>query len=107
MPDLFPECAAVDDPWLLAWVGGPWHASLVEAARALGVSTWRIMTVHILLNVASPILVQATFIFAYAVLAEAGVAANTMRGRAIAAQVAQLDEHVGHEGSWESVSGRG
>ena len=45
----------------------------VEAARTLGVSTWRIMTVHILLNIASPILVQATFIFAYAVLAEAGL----------------------------------
>jgi peptide/nickel transport system permease protein len=44
----------------------------VEAARVLGVSTWRILTRHILLNVASPILVQATFIFAYAVLAEAG-----------------------------------
>jgi peptide/nickel transport system permease protein len=45
----------------------------VEAASTLGVSTWRILTVHILLNVASPILVQATFIFAYAVLAEAGL----------------------------------
>jgi peptide/nickel transport system permease protein len=45
----------------------------VEAARALGVSTWRILTVHVLLNVASPMLVQATFIFAYAVLAEAGL----------------------------------
>ncbi len=45
----------------------------VEAARVLGVSTWRILTRHILLNVASPILVQATFIFAYAVLAEAGL----------------------------------
>lgn len=45
----------------------------VEAAHVLGVSTWRILTVHILLNVASPILVQATFIFAYAVLAEAGL----------------------------------
>jgi peptide/nickel transport system permease protein len=45
----------------------------VEAARALGVSTWRILSVHILLNVASPVLVQATFIFAYAVLAEAGL----------------------------------
>jgi peptide/nickel transport system permease protein len=45
----------------------------VEAARALGVSVWRILTVHILLNVASPVLVQATFIFAYAVLAEAGL----------------------------------
>ncbi|WP_406855837.1 ABC transporter permease [Alsobacter sp. KACC 23698] len=45
----------------------------VEAARALGVSTRRILGVHILLNVASPVLVQATFIFAYAVLAEAGL----------------------------------
>jgi len=45
----------------------------VEAARALGVSTTRILRVHILLNIASPILVQATFIFAYAVLAEAGL----------------------------------
>ncbi|WP_342361858.1 ABC transporter permease [Terrarubrum flagellatum] len=45
----------------------------VEAARALGVSIWRILGVHVLLNVASPVLVQATFIFAYAVLAEAGL----------------------------------
>lgn len=47
--------------------------AFVEAARVLGVSTWRILSVHVLLNVASPILVQATFIFAYAVLAEAGL----------------------------------
>jgi len=45
----------------------------IEAARALGVATWRILFVHILQNIASPILVQATFIFAYAVLAEAGL----------------------------------
>jgi len=45
----------------------------VEAARALGISTWRILFIHILQNIASPILVQATFIFAYAVLAEAGL----------------------------------
>jgi peptide/nickel transport system permease protein len=45
----------------------------VEAARALGVSISRILSVHILLNVASPIIVQATFIFAHAVLAEAGL----------------------------------
>lgn len=45
----------------------------VEAARALGVSSFRIVTVHILLNVSSPVLVQATFIFAYAVLAEAAL----------------------------------
>jgi peptide/nickel transport system permease protein len=45
----------------------------VEAARALGVSSFRIVTVHILLNVSSPVLVQATFIFAYAVIAEAAL----------------------------------
>ncbi len=45
----------------------------IDAARALGVSTWRIMFIHILQNISSPILVQATFIFAYAVLAEAGL----------------------------------
>jgi peptide/nickel transport system permease protein len=45
----------------------------IEAARALGISTGRILFVHILRNIASPILVQATFIFAYAVLAEAGL----------------------------------
>jgi peptide/nickel transport system permease protein len=45
----------------------------IEAARALGVSTWRILFIHILHNITSPILVQATFIFAYAVLAEAGL----------------------------------
>jgi peptide/nickel transport system permease protein len=45
----------------------------IEAARALGISTRRILFIHILQNIASPILVQATFIFAYAVLAEAGL----------------------------------
>jgi peptide/nickel transport system permease protein len=45
----------------------------IEAARALGISTWRILFIHILNNIASPILVQATFIFASAVLAEAGL----------------------------------
>jgi peptide/nickel transport system permease protein len=45
----------------------------IEAARAIGISTWRILFIHVLQNIASPILVQATFIFAYAVLAEAGL----------------------------------
>lgn len=45
----------------------------VEAARALGVPTRRIVTVHVLRNLMSPILVQGTFIFAYAILAEAGL----------------------------------
>ncbi|GEO17642.1 ABC transporter permease [Microvirga aerophila] len=45
----------------------------IEAARALGVPTWRIMLRHVLRNLVSPILVQATFIFAYAMLAEASL----------------------------------
>ena len=45
----------------------------IDAARAIGVPSWRMLFVHILPNVASPILVQATFIFAYAILAEAGL----------------------------------
>ena len=45
----------------------------VEAARALGVSTWRILLVHVLRNLLSPIIVQATFVFAFAMLAEAGL----------------------------------
>ena len=45
----------------------------IEAARALGISTWRILFIHVLQNVTSPILVQATFIFAYVILAEAGL----------------------------------
>ena len=45
----------------------------VEAARALGSSTGYIMVSHVLRNIVSPIIVQATFIFAYAMLAEAGL----------------------------------
>ena len=45
----------------------------VEAARALGVPTRTILTRHVLRNVTSPLLVQATFIFANAILAEAGL----------------------------------
>jgi len=47
--------------------------AFIEAARAIGVPAWRILFVHVLPNIASPILVQATFIFAYAILAEAGL----------------------------------
>ncbi|WP_298214770.1 ABC transporter permease [Acidovorax sp.] len=45
----------------------------VDAARALGVRTPLILLRHILPNLVSPILVQVTFIFAYAILAEAGL----------------------------------
>ena len=45
----------------------------VEAARALGVSTPRILVSHVLRNLISPVLVQGTFIFAHAMLAEAAL----------------------------------
>ncbi len=45
----------------------------VEAAEALGISTFHIMTRHVLRNLVSPILVQGTFLFASAMLAEAGL----------------------------------
>ena len=45
----------------------------VDAAKALGVSTPMILWRHILPNLLSPVLVQVTFIFAYAILAEAGL----------------------------------
>lgn len=45
----------------------------VDAAKALGVRTPMILWRHILPNLLSPVLVQVTFIFAYAILAEAGL----------------------------------
>jgi len=45
----------------------------VEAAKALGISTFHIMTRHVLRNLVSPILVQCPFLFASAMRAEAGL----------------------------------
>ncbi|MFH1531702.1 MAG: ABC transporter permease [Pseudomonadota bacterium] len=45
----------------------------VAAARALGVGPLRLMGVHLLPNVASPLIVQATFGMAAAILAEASL----------------------------------
>ena len=45
----------------------------VEAARAIGARTPHILWHHVLPNLMSPILVQGSFIFAYAILAEAGL----------------------------------
>ena len=45
----------------------------VEAAEALGANTRRIITVHLLPNLLSPLLVQGTFVFAYAILTEAAL----------------------------------
>ncbi|MBM7044021.1 ABC transporter permease [Rhizobium lusitanum] len=45
----------------------------IEAAISMGLPTWQILCRHVLLNLASPILVQATFVFASAMLAEASL----------------------------------
>ncbi len=45
----------------------------VEAARALGAGDPRILRLNILPNCLSPLIVQATFVFAYAVLGEAAL----------------------------------
>jgi peptide/nickel transport system permease protein len=45
----------------------------IEAIRALGGKSWRIIWQHIAPNCVSPLIVQATFIFAYAVIIEASL----------------------------------
>lgn len=45
----------------------------IEAVRALGVRTSRILWRHVLPNLLSPVLVQVSFIFAHAIMAEAGL----------------------------------
>lgn len=45
----------------------------IEAAKALGADDVRIITRHILPNCLSPIVVQASFIFSYAILGEAAL----------------------------------
>jgi len=45
----------------------------VEAAEALGASGWRVIAVHLLPNLLSPLLVQGTFVFAFSILTEAAL----------------------------------
>ncbi len=45
----------------------------VEAARAIGAPTWRILLLHVAPNTFAPVMVQATFVFATAILVEAGL----------------------------------
>jgi peptide/nickel transport system permease protein len=45
----------------------------IEAIRALGGRSWRIIWFHIAPNCLSPLIIQATFIFAYAVIIEASL----------------------------------
>lgn len=48
-------------------------STFVEAARATGAGHLRIVAQHIARNLVSPVTVQASFVFAYAILAEAGL----------------------------------
>jgi peptide/nickel transport system permease protein len=45
----------------------------VEAARSIGASRWRILFVHVLPGIVPALVVQETFLFAYAILGEAGL----------------------------------
>lgn len=45
----------------------------IQAARAVGVPAGRILVRHLTPNVLSPLIVQSTFVFGYAILAEAGL----------------------------------
>ena len=45
----------------------------VEAARALGAPTWRVLLLHVAPNTFAPVMVQATYVFATAILVEAGL----------------------------------
>ena len=44
------------------------ESMFVEAARALGASTFRILMRHIAINLISPVIVQATFTFAFSIM---------------------------------------
>lgn len=45
----------------------------IEATRALGIPWWRVLSYHVLPNVLPPLVVEATFVFAYGMLVEAGL----------------------------------
>jgi peptide/nickel transport system permease protein len=45
----------------------------VEAARSIGATDWAILPKHIFVNTLSPLIVQATFVIAFAIIAEASL----------------------------------
>ena len=47
--------------------------AFVEAARAIGAPTWRVLLLHVAPNTFAPVMVQATYVFATAILVEAGL----------------------------------
>ena len=67
----------VDTPRMVRVVRGATlvlrELQFVEAAQALGTPTWRILFRHIAPNTFAPVMVQATFIFALAIIVEANL----------------------------------
>ena len=49
------------------------NLSFVEAARSMGQSDFKILSKHIYMNALSPLIVQCTFVVAYAIIAEASL----------------------------------
>ncbi|MQA96938.1 MAG: ABC transporter permease subunit [Streptosporangiales bacterium] len=49
------------------------HEVFIDASRAIGCTTKRLIAVHVLPNVAAPLIVQATVLLGFGVLAEAGL----------------------------------
>jgi peptide/nickel transport system permease protein len=49
------------------------HETYIEASRAIGCSSWRVMWRHVLPNINAPMLVQTTFAISIAIVAEAGL----------------------------------
>jgi peptide/nickel transport system permease protein len=49
------------------------ETTFVEAARAFGAPLWRILLLHVAPNTLAPAIVQATFIFALAIIVEANL----------------------------------
>jgi peptide/nickel transport system permease protein len=50
-----------------------WGREFIDAARASGASEWAVTIQHVLPNLISPLIIQATIQFAVAILAEAGL----------------------------------
>jgi peptide/nickel transport system permease protein len=49
------------------------NTQYVEAARSMGASAPRVLSRHVLPNMLTPVIIQATFVFAYTILAESSL----------------------------------